>query len=131
MSQKEKVVAEFIRFHQDAANAPAGNFKTYVIKAGRNENIRSFSNWLDRQGFSYGIAGKAMSARGTELTTSAEQSLKIDNDDLLISAYQPKSNLLRILFDPKPALEDSVTYDVTSWGLAYIFGLKAYGLKEN
>jgi hypothetical protein len=71
-----------------------------------------------------------MSAKGTELTTSAEQSLKIDNDDLLISAYQPKSNLLRMLFDPKPALEDSVTYDVTSWGLAYIFGLKAYGLKE-
>jgi len=49
---------------------------------------------------------------------------------LLISAYQPKSNLLRILFEPKPILEDSVTYDVTSWGLAYLYGLKAYGLKE-
>lgn len=130
LSQKEKVVAEFIRFHQDAASEPAGNFKTYLIKTGSKENIRSFSNWLDRQGFSYGIAGKTMSVKGTELTSSAEQNLKIDSDDLLISAYQPKSNLLRILFDPKPALEDSVTYDVTSWGLAYIFGLKAYGLKE-
>ncbi|MET7256619.1 M14 family zinc carboxypeptidase [Dyadobacter fermentans] len=130
MSQKEKVVTEFIRFHQDAANAPAGNFKTYVVKAGGSENTRAFSKWLDRQGFNYGIAGKSSSAKGTELTTSTEQAVKIDENDLLISAYQPKSNLLRILFDPKPTLEDSVTYDVTSWGLAYIFGLKAYGLKE-
>lgn len=131
MSQREKVVTEFIRFHQDAATAPAGAFKTYVIKTkGNEERIRPFASWMDKQGFSYGIAGKSFSSKGTELTTSTEQSLKIDQDDLLISAYQPKSNLLRILFDPKPALEDSVTYDVTSWGLGYIFGLKAYGLKE-
>ncbi|WP_353717838.1 M14 family metallopeptidase [Dyadobacter sp. 676] len=128
MSQKDKVVDEFIKFHQDAANAPAGNFKTYLVKAG--SNIRAFSNWLDRQGFMYGLAGKSLLAKGTELTSATEQTCKIEQNDLLISAYQPKSNLLRILFDPKPALEDSVTYDVTSWGLAYIFGLKAYGLKE-
>jgi hypothetical protein len=49
---------------------------------------------------------------------------------LLVSAFQPKSNLLRVLFEPKPILEDSVTYDITSWGISYLFGLKAYGLKE-
>jgi hypothetical protein len=131
MSQKDKVVSEFIKFHQDAANAPVGNFKTYVIKAkGNEERVRSFTGWLDKQGLVYGSSGKSISTRGTELTTADEQSLKIDNNDLLISAFQPKSNLLRVLFDPKPMLEDSVTYDVTSWGLAYIFGLKAYGLKE-
>lgn len=127
-SQKEKIVAEFVRFHQDAAAAPGGNFKTYVVKAGTH--ARAFTNWLDRQGFRYGIAGKSASTKGIELTGATEQSVKIDPNDLLISAYQPKSNLLRILFDPTPPLEDSVTYDVTSWGLAYIFGLKAYGLKE-
>lgn len=131
MSRKEKVVSEFIQFHQDAAAAPLGSFKTYVIKTGgQARNARTFGQWLDRQGFSYGVAGKAMSAKGTELTSLNEQTIRIEDNDLVISAYQPKSNLLRILFDPKPALEDSVTYDVTSWGLAYIFGLKAYGLKE-
>lgn len=131
MSQKERVVAEFIKFHEDAANTPTGNYKTYIIKSkGNEERVRSFGDWLDKQGFTYGIAGKSLSTKGTELTSVAEQSLKIENNDMLISAYQPKSNLLRILFDPKPILEDSVTYDVTSWGLAYVFGLKAYGLKE-
>jgi hypothetical protein len=131
LSQKDKVISEFIKFHQDAINAPTGNFKTYVIKAkGNEERIRSFGAWMEKQGFTYGIAGKSLSTKGTELTTVTEQAIKIENNDLLISAYQPKSNLLRLLFDPKPVLEDSVTYDVTSWGLAYIFGLKAYGLKE-
>ncbi|MCF2517918.1 M14 family zinc carboxypeptidase [Dyadobacter sp. CY351] len=131
LSQKERIVSEMIKFHEDALNAPAGSFKTYIVKAkGNEERIRSFSEWMTRQGFIYGIAGKSASTKGTELTTLIEQPVKIENNDLLISAYQPKSNLLRILFEPKPVLEDSVTYDVTSWGLAYLYGLKAYGLKE-
>ncbi|WP_439555748.1 zinc carboxypeptidase, partial [Dyadobacter sp.] len=131
LSQKEKIVTEFIKYHDNAAKAPAGNFKTYVIKTkGREERIRYFSDWLGKQGISYGIAGKSATLKGTELSNSVDESVKIENNDLLISAFQPKSNLLRVLFEPKPVLEDSVTYDVTSWGLSYIFGLKAYGLKE-
>ncbi|KAA0991581.1 M14 family zinc carboxypeptidase [Dyadobacter aurulentus] len=131
LSQKEKMVSEFIKFHESATKAPLGNFKTYLVKTnGREERIRSFGSWLDKQGIAYGIAGKSMNTKGTELTNSSEESVKIENNDLIISAYQPKSNLLRVLFEPKPVLEDSVTYDVTSWGLSYIFGLKAYGLKE-
>ncbi|CAG5071433.1 hypothetical protein DYBT9623_03462 [Dyadobacter sp. CECT 9623] len=131
LSQKEKIVSEFIKYHDNAAKAPAGNFKSYVIKTkGQEERIRSFGSWLDKQGILYGTAGKAINAKGTEMTGITEESVKIESSDLVISAYQPKSNLLRILFEPKPVLEDSVTYDVTSWGLSYIFGLKAYGLKE-
>ncbi|WP_031529409.1 M14 family zinc carboxypeptidase [Dyadobacter crusticola] len=131
LSQKEKIVTEFIKYHDNAAKAPAGNFKTYVIKTkGREERIRYFGDWLGKQGISYGIAGKSLSVKGTELISSVDESVKIENNDLVISAFQPKSNLLRVLFEPKPVLEDSVTYDVTSWGLSYIFGLKAYGLKE-
>jgi hypothetical protein len=131
LSHKDRMVSEFIKFHEDAASSPAGPFKTYIVKSkGNEERIRSFSEWLDRQGFVYGIAGKGSSAKGTELTTLAESTLKIESNDLVISTYQPKSNLLRVLFEPKPVLEDSVTYDVTSWGLAYLYGLKAYGLKE-
>ncbi|TLU99152.1 zinc carboxypeptidase [Dyadobacter luticola] len=131
LSQKEKIVSEFIKYHDNAAKAPAGAFKTYVVKTkGHEERIRSFADWLTKQGITYGISGKAVNTKGTELFNSVDESVKIENNDLLISAYQPKSNLLRVLFEPKPVLEDSVTYDVTSWGLSYVFGLKAYGLKE-
>ncbi|QRR03699.1 M14 family zinc carboxypeptidase [Dyadobacter sandarakinus] len=131
LSQKEKVVSEFIKFHADAATAPAGVFKSYIVKTkGSEERVRYFAEWLGRQGITFGVAGKSISTRGTDLVNVSEEALKIESNDLLISAYQPKSNLLRVLFEPRPVLEDSVTYDVTSWGLGYIFGLKAYGVKE-
>ncbi|CAG4993601.1 hypothetical protein DYBT9275_01198 [Dyadobacter sp. CECT 9275] len=130
-SSKEKVVSEFIKFHENAASNPTGNYKTYVVKtAGNTGRIRAFAEYLGRQGFTYGTAGKDFSAKGTNLTAATEETIKIESNDLVISAFQPKSNLLRILFEPKPVLEDSITYDITSWGLAYLFGLKAYGIKE-
>ncbi|TDE16575.1 M14 family metallopeptidase [Dyadobacter psychrotolerans] len=130
-SRQERIIKEFIRFHEDAATNPAGTFKTYVVKTkGNEERVRAFTEWLSNQGFQYGQAGKSLATKGTELTTLSDQSVKIESNDLLISAYQPKSNLIKVLFETKPVLEDSVTYDLTSWGVSYLFGLKAYGLKE-
>jgi hypothetical protein len=129
--QQERIVKEFVKFHEDAANAPSGSFKTYVVKSkGQEERVRAFTEWLERQHFQYGVAGKSLSVKGTELSGQVEQSVRIDPNDLLISAYQPKSNLIRILFESKPVLEDSLTYDITSWGVSYLFGLKTFGLKE-
>jgi hypothetical protein len=130
-SRQERIVREFIKFHEDAATNPAGAFKTYVIKTkGNEERVRAFTQWLSNQGFQYGQAGKSLATKGTELTTLTDQSVRIESSDLIISAYQPKSNLIKVLFETKPVLEDSVTYDLTSWGVSYLFGLKAYGLKE-
>lgn len=130
-SQKEKIVSEFISFYDNAIQKPIGAYKTYLVKSqGNEERIRSFAEWLSKQGFEYGIAGKNLSLKGTELTSLSEQNIKADNNDLLISAFQPKSNLLKILFESQPALEDSITYDITSWGLSYLYGLQSYGLKE-
>jgi len=39
--------------------------------------------------------------------------------------------LLKVLMDPNPTLEDSVTYDITSWALPYSFGLDAYATKTS
>ena len=44
--------------------------------------------------------------------------------------YQPKSTLVKVLFEPRPQLEDSLTYDITSWALPYSFGVKAYALTQ-
>jgi len=47
---------------------------------------------------------------------------------MVISAYQPKSTLLKILFEPTTTLEDSATYDITAWAMPYAYGLQTYGL---
>lgn len=130
-TNKDKMVSEFNSFYENAVQKPIGTFKTYLIKSqGNEERVRSFTEWLSKQGFEYGIAGKNLAVKGTELTTLSDQNIKMESNDLLISAYQPKSNLLKILFETKPVLEDSITYDITSWGISYLYGIKTFGLKE-
>jgi len=46
--------------------------------------------------------------------------------DLVISAFQPRSVLTQVLFDPEAAVEDSVTYDITGWSVPLAYGLDAY-----
>jgi len=130
-AQKERIVSEFISFYDNAVQKPIGTYKTYLIKSqGNEERVRAFGEWLTKQGFEFGTAGKSLTLKGTELTSLTEQNIRTENTDLLISAYQPKSNLIKILFESQPILEDSVTYDITSWGLSYLYGLKTFGLKE-
>jgi len=54
----------------------------------------------------------------------------LQNGDLVISALQPRSSLVTVLFEPRTKLSDSVTYDITAWSLPYAYGLEAYALKE-
>ncbi|GHB81423.1 M14 family metallopeptidase [Persicitalea jodogahamensis] len=130
-SRAEQTVQEFKKYYDKAQNDPIGTFKTYVVKTKGNEGrVRALIELLDKQGIRYGQAGKDFTAKATNLGDLKEGNGKFGTGDLLISAYQPKSSLLKILFEARPELEDSITYDITSWGLAYAYGLDAFGLKE-
>lgn len=131
LSQKEKMISEFNKFFKESSASPAGPYKSYIVKADGNESrTKAFAEYLTRQQIQFGIAGKSSASRGTNLISQIDENLKIDSSDLVITAYQPKSSLLRVLFEPQPVLEDSITYDVTSWGLGYVFGVNAFGTKE-
>lgn len=140
-----EVVKEFGQFFDKAQTAPTGLYKTYVVKSGGDEGkLTALRQLLDKNHIRFGTAGKTQTvsvgntAKGKSSGTSAgvynymtqanERSVSVDEQDLIISAYQPKSTLLKILFEPKSALEDSVTYDITAWSLPYAFGLQTYGL---
>ncbi|MDA9572363.1 zinc carboxypeptidase, partial [Flavobacteriaceae bacterium] len=38
---------------------------------------------------------------------------------------QPKGKMIQVLLEPQTKLNDSLTYDITSWSLPYAFGLEA------
>lgn len=127
----EKLVSEFVKFYEKGKTNPAGPYKSFVIKTkGDESKVRQFSQFLDKNGFQYGIAGKDMLASGFSFSSDKTEGFKIEAEDLVLNLYQPRSTYLRILLDPKPMLEDSLTYDITSWSLLYAYGLKAYGLKD-
>ena len=125
-----EVLAEFGRFFDDARNKPIGTYKSYVVKAnGDLGRLKDLQLLLDRNKISYGYAGKAQTQSGFNYgTQQTDKSVSIDANDMVISAYQPKSTLLKILFEPTTTLEDSATYDITAWSLPYAYGLQTYGL---
>jgi hypothetical protein len=60
--------------------------------------------------------------------TGKPASFKAAAGDIVIDANQPRSNLLRVLFERTSRISDSVTYDITAWCIPYVYGLQAYGL---
>ncbi|GAB3937730.1 M14 family metallopeptidase [Larkinella terrae] len=125
------IVKNFNSFFEKSQTNPNGEFKSYVIKTANDDGrIVALRKLLDNNQIRYGLAGKSQKLIGFNYQNQKNESVSIENNDLVISAYQPKSTLLKILFEPKSVMEDSVTYDITSWCIPYAYGLKAYGLKE-
>ncbi|MBC8155924.1 MAG: zinc carboxypeptidase, partial [Bacteroidetes bacterium] len=124
------IMKEFGNFFDKASREPIGQFKTYVIKANGDEGrLTAIRQLLDRNLIRYGKAEKALKVTGFDyISQKTEKNVSVEAEDLVISAYQPKSTLLKILFEPKSALEDSATYDITAWALPYAYGLQTYGL---
>ena len=54
-----------------------------------------------------------------------EEKMIVSTSDLVIHTQQPKGKMVKVLFEPKTKLVDSLTYDITAWSLPYAHGLKA------
>ncbi len=127
-----KLIENFRKFYQDANTKPQGPYKSYVIRESNNPNkINQLCNFLDRHQIRYGRSGIAMTGvKAFDYVAGKESSVSIGINDIVISAYQPRSVLLQVLFDPESKLNDSLTYDITAWALPYAHGLDAYAIKE-
>ncbi len=125
------LVRNFQAFYDRSRNNPPGPYKTFVVKASNPPGkLAGFAELLDRNGIRYGKAGKSISSRGFDYRNGVEGSVRIEEDDLIVSAYQPAGTLAQILMEPQVQLADSLTYDITAWSLPYAHGLEAYALKE-
>ncbi|GAB2768435.1 M14 family metallopeptidase [Hymenobacter latericoloratus] len=126
----DELVREFQKFYLDARNKPRGEYKSFVVAGTADAGqVRALTQYLDRQRISYGYAAKRSKQRAYSYAAGQTETVQIEPRDLVVSMYQPKSTLVKVLFEPQAALEDSLTYDLTAWSLPYAFGLKAYALK--
>ncbi|NBC25844.1 MAG: zinc carboxypeptidase [Bacteroidetes bacterium] len=128
----DRVISEFETYFNTAAEAPGGRYKTFVVKADNHpDKIYNLLCYLDSQQIRYGRAGSSQSVDGFNYQTAEDERITVSGDDIIISAYQPKSTLARVLFEPDPALSDSLTYDITAWEAHYRFGLSGYALESS
>ncbi|MFN1834932.1 M14 family metallopeptidase [Balneola sp. MJW-20] len=124
-----RVLDEFEKYFDQAQNDPAGQYKAYVVKKTNNpDKIGQLLRYLADQRISYGMATRNSNANGYDFITGTTGRQSIEEGDLVIPARQPKSTLVRVLFEPKPELADSVTYDLTAWEMHYALGLSGSAL---
>lgn len=126
-----KLVSEFARYFADARTNPAGDYKSYVVKAAGNPGkLQMLAAVLRRNEIDAGFATGNSNADGFNYFTGKTEHFNIEKGDLVVSAFQPRSNLVRVLFEPVSRLTDSVTYDITAWAMPYAYGLPAYAVKQ-
>ncbi|MEO6355786.1 MAG: M14 metallopeptidase family protein, partial [Ferruginibacter sp.] len=124
----EKIMKEYSNFFINEKNNGIGEFKSFVVTDVNSNKINALKRLLDGNNILYTNA-VINNAKGYNYFTGKDESFSAANS-LVISTYQPKGTLVKVLFEPKSKLVDSATYDITAWSLPYVFGLQAYAVKE-
>jgi hypothetical protein len=129
---KEKILKEFKNYFQEARTNPPGIYKTYLIKGKQNpEKTQKLLKLLDKQQIKYGNPKTTgQNYQGFEYFGRKKESVKTEEEDIVISVYQNQATLIKVLFEPESKLEDSLTYDLTAWALPYAYGLKTYAITD-
>ncbi|MDP3466972.1 MAG: M14 family metallopeptidase [Daejeonella sp.] len=126
----EQALIEFKNYFTSSKSNPPGVYKSYIIKGDNTEKIKSLATLLQRNGIEFGF-GIAKGAQGYNYFNGKTESFRVEQTDMVLSAHQPKSVLLKVLFEPNTFVSDSATYDITAWSLPYAHGLQAYATKES
>ncbi|QXD16907.1 zinc carboxypeptidase [Rhodocaloribacter litoris] len=128
---RTRVLAAFRDYYVQARTRPQGPYAAYVVRPGdAPDRLAALAAHLDAQGIAYGYATREHRRRGFNYATGQTGPVTVRPGDLVVSAYQPRGVLARVLLEPRPALADSLTYDVTAWALPYAYGLPAFALTE-
>ncbi|MFK7814375.1 MAG: M14 metallopeptidase family protein, partial [Maribacter sp.] len=115
----KKLNDEFRKFYKNKNY----KYKSYVLK-GHKDKIDALTSLLSQHNIEYNW-GTSGSAKGYSYSTGKVQSLRINAKSLVVHTDQPKGTLVKVLFEPRAKLSDSVTYDITAWSLPYAYGLNA------
>ncbi len=114
----ETLNSEFKKFYQNKNF----KYKSYVLN-GNGDQIDALKRLLSKHEISYGHPKKGV-VKGYNYQTGATSSMNMTKRSLVVSTNQPKGTLVKVLFEPKAKLSDSLTYDITAWSLPYAYGLK-------
>ena len=123
-----RLLKEFHTYFEDAVQHPGGEFRAYYVRNDSfGDRLQRLKRLLDRNKIRW-IYAPAATYLGLNYETGRMSQWKGGGGDIVINANQPKSNLLRVLFERQSRISDSITYDITAWSVPYVYGLQAYGL---
>lgn len=128
--QAGKLVKEFRKYFNNAVSGGVGEFKSYVIKYQEKDaqRIDKLLDLLDKNGIRYNSGNGT--GRGYNYHTGKEEAFTVNSNDIVITSLQPRSAMVKVLFEPRSKLSDSVTYDITAWALPYVYGLQGFASRD-
>lgn len=129
---REKLLSEFKKFFRSGETNPEFEYKSILIKKSNNtDDIISLLSLLDDNQIKYSqISESGKEYEGFDYLANNTGKTKVEEGDILVSAFQPQSHLVEVLFEPDSKFTDSLSYDLTGWALPYLYNIKAYALKE-
>jgi len=126
----QRVVDEFANYFAESSTNPKAKYKSFIIQASNApDKLAKLLELLDKNGIRYGRSGKSASLVGFNYQKGTTGRFSVTEEDIVINAYQPKSVLTQVLFEPEPVLNDSITYDITTWALPYAYNLQGFAVE--
>jgi len=124
----QHVIDEYKQFFDNNRNAKNAVYLTYVVSSNDANKIAAVKDLLNKNAIEYTpVQGRV---KGFRYFTGKEEDVQLEANAIAVSMYQPKSSLVRVLFEPTSKLSDSATYDITAWSIPYAYGVEGYALKD-
>ncbi|MDQ7065489.1 MAG: M14 family metallopeptidase [candidate division KSB1 bacterium] len=131
--RREQRLRDFHKFWVSAVTeAQRADFTGYLLMPGvSKERFTELLKRLQDQGIHLqAITGRMLVKDAQDLITRKRQSVTAREGSVFVPLTQPASRLVRVLFEPRPAITDTFFYDITSWSMPAAFGVKAYRVKR-
>ena len=120
----EKLNEEFEKYFKNNTTT----YKSFVVQ-GDSDKLRELRALLNTHGITY-FTTRPQRLRGWEYDKKESGTLEIEGDHLVVTTDQPKGRMVKVLFEPRTKLVDSLTYDITAWSLPYAYGLEAIATEQ-
>tara|TARA_B100000963_G_scaffold181843_1_gene158112 strand:- start:5874 stop:8390 length:2517 start_codon:yes stop_codon:yes gene_type:complete len=98
-------------------------YKNFVLEGNQNK-INSLAEFFKKHNIISKKLSENTSIRGFDYQMQKNKSTEFSKNSLVIPTNQVKGKLVEILLEPNTKLNDSLTYDITAWSLAFAYGLK-------
>ena len=114
---RKKLAAEQKKFFNNTSQT-----SNYIL-TGDFYKIKKLTALLDLHNIAYGFSIGKKSVKGFHYTTQRFITKTILPNTLVIKENQPNGKMVKVLFENKTHLSDSLTYDITAWTLPFAYGL--------
>lgn len=99
-------------------------YQNYVMQ-GHPDKLEELSKFLEKHDIKSYQLKKNTTIKGFNYQKQKNTATTLASKSLVVPTNQPKGKMIQVLLEPQTKLNDSLTYDITSWSLPYAFGLEA------